>query len=125
MPPPERPLELDDLLEEILLRLPPRPSSLPRASLVCARWRRIISNPQFLKRFRAHHRTPQLLGLFVWDLVELSFISTLDPPDCIPAARFSMPRRCDDCWRFHGCRHGLVVLITQARDAVIIWDTPH
>ena len=29
------PLEDDDLLSEILLRLPPQPSSLPRASLVC------------------------------------------------------------------------------------------
>jgi hypothetical protein len=31
------PLEDDDLLSEILLRLPPQPSSLPRASLVCKR----------------------------------------------------------------------------------------
>ncbi|XBJ22454.1 hypothetical protein VPH35_000846 [Triticum aestivum] len=52
----------DDLLEEILLRL--RPSSLPRASAVCKRWRRLVADPRFLDRFCAHHRKPPLLGFF-------------------------------------------------------------
>ncbi|KQJ93461.1 hypothetical protein BRADI_3g04701v3 [Brachypodium distachyon] len=34
----EGPLDNDDLLKEILLRLPLQPSSLPRASLVCKHW---------------------------------------------------------------------------------------
>jgi hypothetical protein len=96
MPPPESPLQVDDLLREILLRLPPRTSSLPRASLVCARWRRIISDPQFLRRFRAHHHEPQLLGFFVQHLIEYSFLPALEPPDCIPADRVTMPKRCHD-----------------------------
>ncbi|KAF8697294.1 hypothetical protein HU200_035883 [Digitaria exilis] len=48
----------DDLLSEILLRLPPQPSSLPRASLVCKRWRRLVADPHFRRRFRARHRNP-------------------------------------------------------------------
>ncbi|KAK1614219.1 hypothetical protein QYE76_019736 [Lolium multiflorum] len=50
------PLEDDDLLREILIRLPPQPSSLPRASAVCKRWRRLVSDPAFFRRFRLHHR---------------------------------------------------------------------
>jgi hypothetical protein len=47
----------DYLLQEILLRLPPLPSSLLRAGLVCKRWRRLLSDPHFLRRFRSlHHR---------------------------------------------------------------------
>uniref|UniRef100_A0A453N1T1 F-box domain-containing protein n=1 Tax=Aegilops tauschii subsp. strangulata TaxID=200361 RepID=A0A453N1T1_AEGTS len=46
----------DDLLCEILLRLPPQPCSLPRASLVCKRWRNLASDPGFSRRFRIHHR---------------------------------------------------------------------
>uniref|UniRef100_A0A453MY42 F-box domain-containing protein n=1 Tax=Aegilops tauschii subsp. strangulata TaxID=200361 RepID=A0A453MY42_AEGTS len=49
------PLEDDDLLDEILLRLSPDPSSLPRASAVCARWRRLVSDPGFASRFRLRH----------------------------------------------------------------------
>ncbi|RLM61815.1 hypothetical protein C2845_PM14G11270 [Panicum miliaceum] len=40
---PDLPLEDEDLLGEYLLRLPPQPSSLPRASLVCKQWRRLVS----------------------------------------------------------------------------------
>ncbi|XBI61832.1 hypothetical protein VPH35_042575 [Triticum aestivum] len=35
----------DDLLREILLRLPPQPSSLPRASAACKRWLRVAADP--------------------------------------------------------------------------------
>ncbi|KAM0834922.1 hypothetical protein ACQ4PT_063272 [Festuca glaucescens] len=59
------PLEDDDLLREILIRLPPQPSSLPRASAVCKRWRRLVSDPSFFRRFRLHHcRNLPLLGFF-------------------------------------------------------------
>ncbi|KAM3296592.1 hypothetical protein ACQJBY_038769 [Aegilops geniculata] len=62
------PLEDEDLLSEILLRLPPLPSSLPRASLACKLWWRIVSDARFLRRFREHHRrNPPLLGCFVQD----------------------------------------------------------
>lgn len=64
------PLENDDLLDKILLRLPPLPSSLPRASAVCKRWRGLVSDP----RFRAHHRRNHpLLGFFIGGYHNLVF----------------------------------------------------
>ncbi|KAM3346602.1 hypothetical protein ACQJBY_020902 [Aegilops geniculata] len=38
----------DDMLREILVRLRPQPSSLPRASAVCKRWQRVTTDPRFL-----------------------------------------------------------------------------
>ncbi|KAL6630936.1 hypothetical protein ACP70R_028276 [Stipagrostis hirtigluma subsp. patula] len=114
----------DDLLREILLRLPPLPSSLPRASLVSKRWRRLVADPQFLRRFRArHHRTPPLLGFFfACHSGQLVFIPTLDPPDCIPPARFSLPQRLGQSLRLLGCRHGLALLIDYAQLEAVVWD---
>ncbi|CAN6363472.1 unnamed protein product [Urochloa humidicola] len=58
------PLDYGDLLREVLLRVPPHPSTLPRISLVCKRWRRVISDQWFLRRFRAYHGMAPLLGFF-------------------------------------------------------------
>ncbi|XP_062181362.1 uncharacterized protein LOC133885644 [Phragmites australis] len=55
MAPPEL---MDDLVGEILLRVPPgEPACLVRASLVCKPWRRVVSDPAFGRRYRAFHRT--------------------------------------------------------------------
>ncbi|BAT09837.1 Os10g0139600 [Oryza sativa Japonica Group] len=54
-PAPPQPLDNDDLLSEILLRLPPQPSSLPRASLVCTRWRRLLSSAASAPATGGHH----------------------------------------------------------------------
>ncbi|CAN6196782.1 unnamed protein product [Urochloa humidicola] len=62
-PPPEL---VDDAVAKILLRVPPSdPAILARASLVCKRWRRVVADPSFPRRYRAfHHRSPPpLLGL--------------------------------------------------------------
>ncbi|CAL5091976.1 unnamed protein product [Urochloa decumbens] len=46
-------MDMDELVEGILLRVPPDdPVRLVLASLVCKRWRRIISDPGFDRRFR-------------------------------------------------------------------------
>ncbi|XP_048537834.1 uncharacterized protein LOC125516435 [Triticum urartu] len=83
------PLEDEDLLREIFLRLPPLPSTLSRASLVCTRWRRILSDPRFLRRFSRHHPEPPLLGFFKGFRLRYSaFTPILDPPDRIPDERF-------------------------------------
>ncbi|TVU40740.1 hypothetical protein EJB05_14215, partial [Eragrostis curvula] len=82
MAPPRRPRSLpelmDDLIGEILLRVPPdEPSHLIRATLVCKPWRRILFDPVFLRRYREFHRTPPLLGFLRFDYNETKFISTI------------------------------------------------
>uniref|UniRef100_A0ACD5TMT9 Uncharacterized protein n=1 Tax=Avena sativa TaxID=4498 RepID=A0ACD5TMT9_AVESA len=132
-PPPDTapPTEDENLLPEVLLRLPARPSSLPRASLVCKRWRNLVGDPQFLRRFCAHHREAPIIGVFLeFYRRELSFRSILDPPDQIPSQRFSL--RLDGTegggiWTFRGSRHGRVVLTSgdhlgRGSRQVLVWD---
>ncbi|XP_047078872.1 uncharacterized protein LOC124689371 [Lolium rigidum] len=116
------PLEDDDLLSEILLRLPPQPSSLPRASAVSKRWRSLASDPRFCSRFRSHHRrNPPLLGCFVKFFDDIHFASTLDAPNRIPPSRFSVPIHAGDSFRPLGCRHGLA-LILSPKNQLLVWD---
>ncbi|KAG0517766.1 hypothetical protein BDA96_09G117600 [Sorghum bicolor] len=117
----------DDILREILLRLPPLPSSLPRAALVCKRWRSLVADPFFLRRFREHHhhRTPPpLLGYFFNDSHGPGFTPTLPSPDSIPPESFSLPRQPGASERlfFLGCRHGLALLINRRRLHAVVWD---
>ncbi|KAK1614211.1 hypothetical protein QYE76_019728 [Lolium multiflorum] len=117
------PTEDDDLLWEILLRLPPQPSSLPRASLVCKRWRRLVSDSVFFRRFQLHHRrNPPLLGLF--DRCQcLPFVPALEAPNRVPPWRFSLQTEDDvGCPTSLGCRHGLVLLHLPKSLQVLVWD---
>ncbi|CAM0947656.1 unnamed protein product [Alopecurus aequalis] len=116
------PLDDDDLLSEILLRLPPQPSSLPRASAVCRRWRSVASVPGFSRRFRRHHRrNPPLLGFF--DIHnDLSFVPALEAPNRVPHGRFSLPPGLGDCFRSFGCRHGLALISLRKLLQVLVWD---
>ncbi|XP_037454435.1 F-box protein At5g03970-like [Triticum dicoccoides] len=121
--PAAAPLEDDDLLSEILLRLPPQPSSLPRASLVCKRWRCLVSDPGFVRRFRIRHRhNPPLLGFFN-RYKGRPFVPTLDAPNRVPAERFSLPSDKDhDDSTTLGCRHGLVLVYLPRSFQVLVWD---
>uniref|UniRef100_A0A453MYG4 Uncharacterized protein n=2 Tax=Aegilops tauschii subsp. strangulata TaxID=200361 RepID=A0A453MYG4_AEGTS len=117
------PLDDENLLSEILLRIPPLPSSLPRASLVCKRWRRIVSDTRFLRRFRLHHRRcPPLLGYFIHDRRGISYAPAVDSPDRVPAGRFSF--QLDDSHSFCllGCCHGLALIFLASRKQVLVWD---
>ncbi|KAM0919686.1 hypothetical protein ACQ4PT_008027 [Festuca glaucescens] len=112
----------DDMLREIFLRLPPQPSSLPRASAVCKQWRRIVADPKFHRQFYAHHRKPPLLGVFTWTRQGIKFNPILDPPDRIQPRRFSHglgSKRADDLL---SCRHGLVLVKDCVRGEVIVCD---
>jgi hypothetical protein len=119
-------LEVEDLLHDIFLRLPPQPSLLPRLSLVCKQWRSILSSPQFLRTFRERHREPPLLGFFVGGNFSSNHVFTpvLSPPDCVPDARFPLPwrRSPQEHWSFADCRDGLAVLINQSRREAVVWD---
>uniref|UniRef100_A0ACD5X2M8 Uncharacterized protein n=1 Tax=Avena sativa TaxID=4498 RepID=A0ACD5X2M8_AVESA len=113
------PLEDDDLLSEILLRLPPQPSSLPRVSLVCKRWHTIASDRGFSRRFRIHHRRkPPLLGFF--DGVLGSFQPTLEAPNSVPPGRFSLQH--GDCFWSFGCRHGLALIFDLTGLCFLVCD---
>ncbi|CAN6278141.1 unnamed protein product [Urochloa humidicola] len=116
------PLDNDDLLSDILLRLPPSLSSLPRVSLVCKRWRRLVSAPAFVRSFRARHRrNAPLLGFFTEREGTISFTSTLDPPDRLPRGHFSLDLEDDRC-RILGCRHGLVLILNRMGSQFTVWD---
>ncbi|XP_045085591.1 uncharacterized protein [Aegilops tauschii subsp. strangulata] len=116
------PLDDDDLLCEILLRLPPQPCSLPRASLVCKRWRNLASDPGFSRRFRIHHRrSPPLLGFFDNDL-GCSFLPTLEAPNRVSPGRFSLQSGDRFPFRCLGCRHGLVLVFDRTDLSFLVWE---
>ncbi|XP_044418114.1 putative F-box protein At3g19560 isoform X2 [Triticum aestivum] len=116
------PLDDDNLLPEILLRLPPLPSSLPRASAVCTRWRSLISDPAFSRRFRIHHRrNAPLLGFIQPFDVGPSFEPTLEAPDRVPPGRLSLQSDLHH-FRVLGCRHGLVLILDTTRFQLLVWD---
>uniref|UniRef100_A0ACD5TBP0 Uncharacterized protein n=1 Tax=Avena sativa TaxID=4498 RepID=A0ACD5TBP0_AVESA len=118
------PLDDDNLLSEILLRLPPQPSSLPRASAVCNRWFSLVSNPSFIRRSCLHHRrNPPLLGFFRWRAGSIHFDPTMEPPNRVPDGRFSSPIGDGDRgFRLVGSRHGLVLIFHYSQDQILVWD---
>ncbi|XBI44060.1 hypothetical protein VPH35_108760 [Triticum aestivum] len=137
------PLDNDDLLSEILLRLPPQPSSLPRASLVCKRWRGLASDPGFCRRFRIHHhrrgrpglfllfekkihhrRNPPLLGLFDSHPI-VPFLPTLEAPNRVSPGRFSLQLSDSRHVRSLGCRHGLALYFDCVLPQLLVWDPIH
>uniref|UniRef100_A0ACD5W9A9 Uncharacterized protein n=1 Tax=Avena sativa TaxID=4498 RepID=A0ACD5W9A9_AVESA len=114
----------EEMLREILLRLPLQSSSLLRASVVCKHWRGLVTEPRFLRRFRAHQRKPPLLGVFVTRAPGIKFRSILGPPDRIPPERFDLRRQtCCRTWTvLLGCRHGRVLHLDYKRHKVIVCD---
>ncbi|XP_020183486.2 uncharacterized protein [Aegilops tauschii subsp. strangulata] len=112
----------DDMLREILMRLPPQPSSLLRASAVCKRWRRVTTDPRFLCSFSVHHRKPPLLGVFERDGYDIVFTPVLDPPDRIPPERFNTLHQIRGFRKAEllGCRQGRILLLEM--DWFIVWD---
>ncbi|KAK3139298.1 hypothetical protein QOZ80_5AG0380930 [Eleusine coracana subsp. coracana] len=106
------------LLEDILVRIDTR-ADLARASASCKAFRRLVTDPAFLRRHRALH-PPLILG-FVNVLSADGFVPAESPHLNAPAARafaaaadFSvdhiMPRRCYG-WRLCDARDGRVLLM--------------
>ncbi|OEL13554.1 hypothetical protein BAE44_0025426 [Dichanthelium oligosanthes] len=114
----------DELVEEILVRLPPGdPVSLARAAAACRQWRRVASAPSFRHAFARRHRAAPMLG----------FVANLrdgdggDPYDFVarfvPATPFR-PRRPDRRdRRALDARHGRVLLLTTPWGPNLeVWD---
>ncbi|KAL5196834.1 hypothetical protein ABZP36_000346 [Zizania latifolia] len=106
----------DELLEEIFLRIG-SPADLARTSAACVSFRRLITEPYFLRRYRSLH-PPLFLGF-----VHLQGFEPAQPPHpSAPAARalaraadFSFDylppaRSCHEGWRPCDARDGLVLL---------------
>lgn len=96
----------EDVIVEILLRLPPdEPARLFRASLVCKPWRRVLSDPAFLRRYRRFHRTPPLLGFFDDGNLSPAFFSVAE------ASPFSKTAfDCSPLYSVLDSRHGRVLV---------------
>lgn len=121
----------DELSEEILLRLPPGdPSCLVRASAVCKRWRRIVSQPNFLRRLHELHGTPPpLLGFFHSDYSK-RFAARVDygpstkfVPTTPSAFSLSIPN--SRKWYALNYRHGRLLFcskVTQEGHDFLVWE---
>ncbi|CAL4917499.1 unnamed protein product [Urochloa decumbens] len=115
----------DDLIPEILLRLSPyKPECLIRCSAVCKPWRRLLTDPAFLRRYREFHGAPPVLGV----LLDLD----LEHPRDYFVARFFRttsfrPRAIDHggCYT-RDARHGRVLFSNVTGDEgehdLLVWN---
>jgi hypothetical protein len=122
-----QPLDDEDVVGEILCRLPPQPSSIIRASLAVKLWRNHAVTSAFRRRLRAHHRHAPVLGVYEKHARTLRFIPAFDAPDRIPAERFSLKVCADhsykvDNWAVLGCRHGRVLIVNRTRRELLVFD---
>ncbi|KAF8731323.1 hypothetical protein HU200_016377 [Digitaria exilis] len=126
MAPPSRrphspPPLMEELMEEILLRVPPdEPAHLFRMALVCKPWRRILSNRGFLRRYRTFHRAPPLLG-YLHNLGE----GPIPPFVSTTAASLFSPPPLGGYWWALDCRHGRVLIHSRQAglgEHLVVWD---
>ncbi|KAM0865858.1 hypothetical protein ACQ4PT_042991 [Festuca glaucescens] len=113
-----------DLIEEILLLLPPdEPGGLFRASAVCKPWRSLITCSRFGSRYREFHGTPPLLGFFEIDHAFGAWFAPSSPTSPFPPVHPD-PR---DLFVFDS-RQGLLLLRTPGwidenpAESLIVWD---
>ncbi|KAK3157337.1 hypothetical protein QOZ80_2AG0119720 [Eleusine coracana subsp. coracana] len=114
----------DDAVLEILLRVPPEPIYLLRASLVCKKLLRLVREPAFLREFRARHcNVAPLVGFFYPDG---TFVPAGDPLDRVAAEYFSQLHGDDGRrWRVFSSRHGRVLLSRTEHGTepeLLVWD---
>ncbi|CAL5078636.1 unnamed protein product [Urochloa decumbens] len=117
--PPSAPELVEELLGEILLRIPPEePAHLVRAALVSKPWLRVVSDPAFRRGYRERHRKPPLLG-FVHNLYDEGpiprFVSTVASPCSSPALG------CRTWWALDS-RHGRVLIHRFGPSDLVVWD---
>ncbi|CAM0146809.1 unnamed protein product [Urochloa decumbens] len=117
------PALMAELVEEILLRLPPdEPEHLFRAGAVCKAWRRILLDDSgFRRRYCRFHRKHRPLLGYVHNVslregVQFVPTTTFLPPPPPAAASYS--------YRAIDCRHGRVLIDTSecGPPGFIVWD---
>ncbi|XP_047071360.1 uncharacterized protein LOC124680334 [Lolium rigidum] len=124
--PPSRraspPVLPDELVEEILLRLPPEdPACLVRASLVCKTWGCAVSRPIFRRLLHEHHGTAPVLGfLHNWPSERIpNFMPTTASP-------FSLAAPDRRVWQAVDCRHGRALYLSEYEDQgtqeLLVWE---
>ena len=118
------PLDNDDLLSLILVRLPPLASSFSSPALVCKRWHRLVRDPGFLRRLRAFHRTPPVLGFFHNSPDSPRFVATQGISGVRIATAVRDLRRdgAGGMWWFVDCRHGRALLRSRDWVDLLVWD---
>ncbi|OEL13178.1 hypothetical protein BAE44_0025803 [Dichanthelium oligosanthes] len=106
---------MDELIELILLRLPPgEPACLVRAALVCKRWCIIISDPGFRCRLREFHGAPPTIGA-VYNAVDGdAYVARFTPCASFPSRADRRGSAVLDC------RHGRVLLRGMPPVAVVL-----
>ncbi|CAL5079609.1 unnamed protein product [Urochloa decumbens] len=118
---------LEELFEEVLLRLPPSdPASLVHAVLVCKPWCRLVSGRRFRRRLHELHGSQPMLG-FLCNLIEEDGDGYLhDIARFVPTSPCFRPRRADHRgWHARDARHGRVLLVDQASPYgydLAVWD---
>ncbi|KAJ1287554.1 hypothetical protein BS78_02G019000 [Paspalum vaginatum] len=121
---------MEELVEEILLRLPPQePAHLVRAALVCKAWRTMLcdsSRGGFPRRYREFHGTPHLVGYLhnSYPLCQPRFVpaaSAAFPPLSMPELVSGKSIRW--VWALD-CRHGRVLFVVSSDSGIrfIVWD---
>jgi hypothetical protein len=104
----EAPALLEEILEQIFLRLPPdEPACLVRASLASKLWLALLNGPRFRGLYRDHHRAPPMLGFLSstpWDETEEGDPAAVPPFVSTTGFRARVP---DGGWGrtdYRGCR---------------------
>lgn len=112
----------DDLLQEILHRLPPLPSLLPNASLVCKCW----CLPALWSPL--HPPLPHIPPLgspaprLLHQVLHTLLYPTLDALDRLPIDFLYLSLNRKESWCFFGCRHGRALILNLKCLEVIMWD---
>ncbi|CAM0877662.1 unnamed protein product [Alopecurus aequalis] len=123
-PPSRRPSPAvlpDEIVEEILLRLPPEhPACLLRASLVCKTWSHALSSPGFRRRLHERHRTPPMLGFF-HNCSRQEHIPRFVPTT---ASSFSLAAPDHRSWGAIDCRHGRALFLSKGKGTkeLLVWE---
>uniref|UniRef100_A0A0E0AJZ4 F-box domain-containing protein n=1 Tax=Oryza glumipatula TaxID=40148 RepID=A0A0E0AJZ4_9ORYZ len=115
----------EDMVTEILLRLPPEdPALFARLQLVCKQWHAILGDPCFIRLLRKFHDPPPMLGYF---------INEDEPGKPMEIARFvhmtTTFRASPDIYDLASAvdsRHGLVLfyvsVCSDEEERFVVWD---